>query len=82
MDDHGDKHVSALDSRDNRRWLIGVGISVAFGLFGVVMALLSYARHAPASAVAPAAHGPAAGTAPRAPPESGTRERRQRRPQK
>jgi len=35
---------SALaDARDNRRWLIGVGISIAFGLFGVVMALLSYA---------------------------------------
>jgi hypothetical protein len=80
MDDSGDKRVSALDARDNRRWLIGVGISVAFGLFGVVMALLSYSRHTPAAATAPAARGPAAGTAPRAPSDSATRERRQRRP--
>ncbi|CAN5673647.1 hypothetical protein BH09MYX1_BH09MYX1_27750 [soil metagenome] len=27
---------------ENRRWLIGISISVAFGLFGAVMALLSY----------------------------------------
>ncbi len=44
--------------RDDRRWLIGVGISVGFGLFGVVMALLSYShRSSPASA--PAARIPA-----------------------
>lgn len=36
--------ISELDRRDNRRWLIGVGISIAFGLFGVVMALLSYSH--------------------------------------
>jgi hypothetical protein len=29
-------------ARDARRWLIGVSISVIFGLFGVVMALLGY----------------------------------------
>jgi hypothetical protein len=38
-----DGNSARADARDNRRWLIGVGISVAFGLFGVVMALLSYA---------------------------------------
>lgn len=27
---------------EHRRWLIGVGISIFFGLFGVVMALLTY----------------------------------------
>jgi hypothetical protein len=79
MDDGGHNRVSALDARDNKRWLIGVGISVAFGLFGVVMALLSYSRHTPAAAVAPTAHGPAAGTSPRAPTESRAHEPRQRR---
>jgi hypothetical protein len=39
-DDRDNSSVAA--ARDARRWLIGVGISVAFGLFGVVMALLSY----------------------------------------
>jgi len=29
-------------ARESRRWLIGVSISVVFGLFGVVMALLGY----------------------------------------
>ena len=79
MHDSGDNRGSALDARDNRRWLIGVGISVAFGLFGVVMALLSYSRYTPAAAAVPAAHGPAASPAPRAPSDSGARERRQRR---
>lgn len=45
----------------DRRWLIGIGISIAFGLFGAVMALLSYAdrneKHAPLGA--PAATAPA-----------------------
>jgi len=27
---------------EHRRWLIGIGISVAFGTFGAVMAWLSY----------------------------------------
>ena len=80
--DNGHNRVSALDARDNRRWLIGVGISVAFGLFGVVMALLSYSRHTPAAAAAPTAHGPAAGTTPRAPPEADVGSRRQRRHEK
>jgi hypothetical protein len=29
-------------AHDSRRWLIGVTISLFFGLFGVVMALLGY----------------------------------------
>ena len=37
--------ISEDEARANRRWLIGVIISVVFGLFGVVMALLSYAEH-------------------------------------
>jgi len=34
--------TSLAAARDARRWLIGVSISVIFGLFGVVMALLGY----------------------------------------
>lgn len=49
--------VSAADARDSRRWLIGVGISVAFGLFGVVMALLAYSERT-RSPAQPAAHVP------------------------
>jgi hypothetical protein len=41
VSDDRDDSASAA-ARDARRWLIGVGISLAFGLFGVVMALLSY----------------------------------------
>jgi hypothetical protein len=29
-------------ARESRRWLIGITISLVFGLFGVVMALLGY----------------------------------------
>ncbi len=58
MSDSSEQRRVEQDARDNRRWLIGVGISIAFGLFGVVMALLSYS-HRPSSTVAPAAHVPA-----------------------
>jgi hypothetical protein len=38
----------------DRRWLIGIGISVVFGLFSGVMALLSYfARAKPTAPPAP-----------------------------
>jgi hypothetical protein len=43
MSAEDDGYSARADAKDNRRWLIGIGISVAFGLFGVVMALLSYA---------------------------------------
>ena len=49
--------ISAADARDSRRWLIGVGISVTFGLFGVVMALLAYSQRTK-SYVQPAVHAP------------------------
>ncbi len=55
MSDSSEQRSRELDARDNRRWLIGVSISVAFGLFGVVMALLSYShRSSPAPGAAPA----------------------------
>jgi hypothetical protein len=34
--------ASLAAARDARRWLIGVSISVVFGLFGMVMALLGH----------------------------------------
>jgi hypothetical protein len=40
------------DSRDNRRWQIGVAISLVFGLFGMLMALLNYTARAPSSSPA------------------------------
>jgi hypothetical protein len=68
-----DESPSLAATRDDRRWLIGVGISVAFGLFGVVMALLSYfdrtSPAAPSGISMPAKHG--------ADPTPTKRERRQ-----
>jgi hypothetical protein len=83
MNDSADHRVAELDARDNRRWLIGVGISVAFGLFGVVMALLSYSHHRasapPAAANTPTAHRGAANT-PAAPAPAAESEDRERKP--
>lgn len=45
-----------LDARASRRWMIGILITVVFGAFGVVMAVLSYMdrdRPAPAGASSP-----------------------------
>lgn len=56
---------SRAAARDGRRWLIGVSISVVFGLFGALMALLGYlegaspARPAGANMPAKAGHEPA-----------------------
>ncbi len=36
------------DARAQRRWLIGLGITVVFGIFGAVMALLAYTNSATA----------------------------------
>jgi hypothetical protein len=54
---NGDDPSAGTAARDSRRWLIGVVISLVFGLFSVVMALLSYsARSTP---VAPPDRAPA-----------------------
>jgi hypothetical protein len=49
--------ASLAAARDGRRWLIGISISVIFGLFGVAMALVGYLERtrpaAPAGASAP-----------------------------
>lgn len=42
METSNEVQADARRAADQRRWLIGIGITVAFGLFGVVMALLSY----------------------------------------
>jgi hypothetical protein len=53
--------ASLAAARDARRWLIGVSISVVFGVFGMVMALLGYlegSRPAPPGGITmPAKHG-------------------------
>ena len=37
-----DAPASQKSERESRRWLIGVGISLVFGIFSMVMAVLSY----------------------------------------
>lgn len=46
---------STSSTLTDRRWLIGIGITLAFGIFGVVMSILSYSdRNAsPAPLAAP-----------------------------
>lgn len=39
---------------EHRRWLIGISITVVFGIFGVVMALLAYSDRAKPPASTPA----------------------------
>jgi len=46
--------AAASEARDHRRWLIGLGITLAFGMFGVIMALLSYSQRTPPGVSAPA----------------------------
>jgi hypothetical protein len=50
------------EARDHRRWLVGIGISLVFGLFSMVMALLSYSGHtkpvAPSTATSAPWHDP------------------------
>jgi hypothetical protein len=67
--------LSAADTRDGRRWLIGLGISVGFGLFGVVMALLAYFERTKAGA--PASRAPTPRGA-EAKPDQDVRRRRER----
>lgn len=48
--------VPGSDARAHRRWLIGIGITVVFGIFGAIMALLAYTKiSAPAARRAGAA---------------------------
>ena len=57
------------DARANRRWLIGIGITLAFGIFGAVMAILGYSSKSTEPAAGPAAT--AAADAPAATPGGG-----------
>lgn len=40
--DNNAARAARAHDAEHRRWLIGIGISIAFGTFGAVMALLSY----------------------------------------
>jgi len=67
---------AARDRAANRRWMIGLALSLVFGIFGAVMALLSYMdrdrtttiyrnrRSPPVAATAPGATPPAVPVAP------------------
>jgi hypothetical protein len=80
MNDDDGKRRGEIERRNDRRWLIGVGISVVFGTFGVVMALLDYLhRTASAPPATGTAHRGAAGAPPPAvtPVDHGRKSRRQ-----
>lgn len=64
---------SETEHAANRRWLIGVGITLVFGVFGAVMALLSYTAHGSAPSPAAAAAGAAAPAPAPASPDDPTR---------
>lgn len=74
MTPQSDAASTARDARAERRWLIGVGITVLFGIFGAVMAILAYTSstsstsssgtRTPAGSAAPA---PTGSTVPAAP---------------
>ncbi|MDQ3300372.1 MAG: hypothetical protein M3619_27655 [Myxococcota bacterium] len=42
MSTERDSGAPSSDARAQRRWMIGIGITVLFGLFGAVMAVLAY----------------------------------------
>jgi hypothetical protein len=74
MSTKGDEASPAINAPEQRRWLIGIGISLLFGIFGAVMAVLSYSERTKASA-------PPGGTvtvAPRTKAAPATRERGRR----
>jgi hypothetical protein len=48
------ERAAASEARDQRRWLIGLGITLVFGMFGVIMALLSYSERNRPGASSPA----------------------------
>ena len=50
-----DEASPSIDAPENRRWLIGIAISLFFGIFGAVMAWLSYSDRtkAPPATVTP-----------------------------
>jgi hypothetical protein len=76
-DDNGERR-GELERRNDRRWLIGVSISVVFGTFGVVMALLGYLHRTSAPPATTTAIRGAAGAPPPAvtPVDHGRKSRR------
>ena len=78
-----DEAAACIEARDNRRWLIGIGISLVFGIFGVVMALMSYSLRsdpgAPAGNARPGTNTPGPGAAPVEPARRGRGDRDRKR---
>ena len=67
MTNNDGAEAADVRARENRRWLIGIGISLFFGIFASVMAFLSYAERNkiwPASVSGPGAAQPAAPATP------------------
>ncbi len=78
MTDPAPPRATRADALADRRWLIGIGVTILFGLFGVVMALLAYRDRTPSPAAGepPAAGAPLGATQQPAPadaPASSTR---------
>jgi hypothetical protein len=70
MSSDRDAPASRKSARESRRWLIGVGISLVFGIFSMVMAVLSYSPKA-SSTARPARNDPAARSGPAEPTPHG-----------
>ena len=83
MSTERDASPDGAEARADGRWLIGIGITLIFGIFGAVMAVLSYSNKAndrdppaaPAAVapatVAPGAVAPGGGEAPASPAPRG-----------
>ncbi|MDB4960532.1 MAG: hypothetical protein JWP01_531 [Myxococcales bacterium] len=54
-----DTAIARTDAAAQRRWMIGIAITILFGSFGAVMAWLSYSHRASSPAAAPARSTPA-----------------------
>jgi hypothetical protein len=63
MSSPGSEPSADSEARDHRRWLVGIGISLVFGLFSMIMALLSYSERDKPTSPAAAKPSPSPGGA-------------------
>jgi hypothetical protein len=61
MSSSGPEPSAGSEARDHRRWLVGIGISLVFGVFSMIMALLSYSERDKPTAPAAAKASPSPG---------------------